>query len=430
MRAGRLSPLCRSDRLGSLPFVTGDVAIRHLRPEELDAFRECLDLAFHEQTSPEAAERWMRNLDYARTAAAFDGETLVGTSGSFAQRISVSGGELPCAGVSVVTVRPTHRRRGILTRMMRALIDDALAAGEPLAALWAAEGGIYERFGFGVASQVARITMDGGGTPPRRSPDVVRTVELLPLEAGARDLLNPLWERVRTQRAGIPARTASWWEHRVLADHEDERDDGQQQKRLLLTRDGEGVPQGYAIYRARETEPATTLEVLELIAPDPEADAALWAYFCGVDLVGRVELPGRPVDDPIKYRFADFGQAHVVDVNDALWLRLLDVPAALAGRAWAAPLDLTVELADAQVPANAGTWRIEASAEGDARCTRGDRAPDLVLGVSALGAAYLGGTPPARLADAGRIEERTAGAIERLDAALRAPRAPWAPEDF
>lgn len=405
-----------------------ELKIRSLSEADLPAFRFCVDVAFHETTTEASQRRWESLLDRDRTAIAFDGDRLVGTSGAFPMRLSVPGGELGCAGVTVVTVLPTHRRRGILTRMTARLFEQALAAGEPLAALWAAEGGIYGRFGYGVASRVAQIELAGGSPPPQRSPDAVRTLELVPLD-GAAPLLDPLWERVRSQRAGIPARTARWWSAAVLSDLEEERD-GAHEKRLVVARDDDGVPQGYALYWAKDAEPATTLEILELIAPDPEAESALWGYLCSVDLVGRVRAPGRPLDDPLPYRLADFGQARISEVNDALWLRLLDVPAAVAGRSWAAPLDLAVELTDAQLPANAGTWRIEASAEGDARCTPSDRTPDLALDVAALGAVYLGGTSPALLADAGRIEERTPGAVERLWAALATPRAPWTPEDF
>lgn len=420
--------MCEAGAADSLADVPDDVQIRTLTDADLDAFRFCVDVAFHETTSDDSLRKWEPLLVRERTAIAFDGDRLVGTSGVFPQQLSVPGGELGCAGITVVTVLPTHRRRGILTRMMTRLLEQALAAGEPLAGLWAAEGGIYGRFGFGVATQVARIELGGGSPPPPRSPDAPRTLELLPLQ-GAAPLLDPLWERVRAQRAGIPARTGRWWTQNILTDLEEERD-GAHAKRLVLARDGDGTPQGYAIYRAKDAEPATTLEVLELIAPDPDAEAALWGYFCSVDLVGRVQAPGRPVDDPLAYRLRDFGQAHVADVDDALWLRLLDVPEAIAGRSWAAPLDLAVELTDARLPANAGTWRIEASADGDARCTPTDRPADLALDVAALGAAYLGGTPPTRLADAGRIEERTPGALARLSAALHTPRAPWTPEDF
>jgi predicted acetyltransferase len=407
---------------------------RTLRPGEFDALADNLDLAFHEHSTPAKREQWRTLIPLDRTIAAFEGPLLVGTSAAYRQRLSVPGGELPCAGVTVVTVRPTHRRRGILTGMMARLFEQARAAGEPLAALWAAEGGIYERFGYGAASRQAHIVLPGGGRPPRPALDADDerrlTLELIDLD-GAAPLLAPLWERLRGQRAGIPARTPNWWTHRVLSDLDEDRD-GALRKRLLLARaaGADGEPRGYAIYRASGVEPAATLEVLELIAPDADADAALWGYLCGVDLIGAIDAPSRPVDDPAPYRFADFRQPRVVEVRDALWLRLLDLPAALGARRWRGPLNATLEVTDARLPDNAGRWRLQASAGGEARCERTERPADLALDVAALGAAYLGGTGVAQLADAGRISERTPGALDAFDAALHTGRAPWTPEIF
>jgi len=417
-------PPARADSLASVP----EIEIRCLTDAAAAAYDECIDVAFHEHTPQPRRERNRALLPYERTACAFDGERLVGTSGAYPQRLSVPGGELPCAGVTVVTVLPTHRRRGILTRMMARLFEQARAAGEPLAALWAAEGGIYGRFGYGVAARHARIELDGGSPAPARDERRALQPELRPL-AGAEAELAPLWERLRARRAGVPARSEPWWRRRILDDPEHERD-RRRPKRLVVVRDGDGVAQGYALYRARGPEEAVELEVLELIAPDPEAEAALWGFFCGVDLVERVIGELRPVDDALPFRCADFRQPRVTLVEDALWLRLLDVAAALAGRRWATALDLTLAVSDARLPHNDGAWRLEAAADGEARCARSDRAPQLALDVAALGAAFLGGTPLARLADAGRVRELEPGALDRLDAALRTPRAPWIPEFF
>jgi predicted acetyltransferase len=405
---------------------------RPLTDADFEAFADNLDLAFHEQSSAAERAAWRRLLPLDRSVIAFDGPRLVGTSAAYRQRLSIPGAELPCAGVTVVTVRPTHRRRGILTQMLARLTEQALAAGEPLAALWAAEGGIYERFGYGVAARRMRFQLPGGGRVPRPSLETpvadVCSVELRS-PRGAGSLLAPLWERMRAQRPGMPSRTDDWWEQRVLADLPETRD-GAMRLRLLVARDRAGSPQGYALYRVRPSKPGDTLEVRELIAPDPDAAAALWSFLSSVDLVGRLDVLDRPVDDPLPYRFADFDQARVTECTHALWLRLLDLPAALEARSWAAALDLTFDVTDDRVPANAGRWRLEVSADGAARCTRTDREADLVLDVAALSAAYLGGAGATMLADAGRIAQRTPSVLERLDAALHVPRAPWTPEQF
>ena len=170
--------------------------------------------------------------------------------------------------------------------------------------------------------------------------------------------------------------------------------------------------------------------MVELVAPDPAAEARLWTYLCSIDLVDHVEAHARPVDDPLPLRFADLRAVRSAAREDVLWLRVLDVPAALSARSWAAPVDLVLAVEDALMPANPRTWHLEAGADGEGRCTETDRAPDLLLDVRTLGAVYLGGTSLLRLADAGEVVERTPGAVLALDAALRVPRAPWTPEEF
>lgn len=412
-----------------------DVVLRQLARGEREPLHALLELAFHVPTVPEARARTNHVLELDRTLMAFDGDLLVGSSAAYTQRLSVPGGELPCAGITMVVVRPTHRRRGLLRRMMTAHIAEARRRGEPLAALWASEGGIYGRFGYGPASWEVRIEIPGGGAAPARADDTDVRVELRP-PAGAGVLLAPLWDELRHRRGGVPDRTPAWWETRVLADLPDERD-GALELRLALARDtrgagsgaADGRPRGYALYRVRGGA-SPVLELKELVAPDPDAEGALWSYLCGIDLIERLRAPCRPVDDPIALRFDDVRRARAVDVREGLWLRLVDVPAALASRTWATTDDLTLSVRDALVPGNAGEWRLETAAGDAGRCGPTDRAPDLVLDVRELGAAYLGGTPLTRLADAGLVDERTPGAAERLDAALQVPRAPWTPEQF
>lgn len=374
-------------------------------------------------------------LPLERTLAAFDGDRLVGTSGAYPQRISIPGGELPCAGVTVVTVAPTHRRRGILTAMMTGLLEQAQAAGEPLASLWAAEGGIYERFGFGVASRRSRFRLPGRAAGPRPPFPGVEDgsadlrIELLPLE-GAGPLLAPLWAAVRELRPGIPARTPDWWAWRILADPTESRH-GALQKRLAVAVDGDGAARGYAIYRATRNG-GGELEVLELISPDRDAETALWRYLGSIDLVEAIDASNRPVDDPLPFRYADWRQPWpaIAEWPDAMWLRLLDLPAALEARSWNGPLELTLDVTDARLPRNAGRWRLQVSADGTAGCTAADGDADLALDIATLGAAYLGGATVTVLADAGRVAELTPGALARLDLALHVPRAPWTPEFF
>ncbi|MDO8185147.1 GNAT family N-acetyltransferase [Conexibacter sp. JD483] len=411
------------------------ITYRPLDETTFDAFGENLDLAFHEEAWAAIRDRTRVLLPLERTLAAFDGDRLVGTSGVYEQRISIPGGELPCAGVTVITVAPTHRRRGILTAMMSGLLEQAQAHDEPIASLWAAEGGIYERFGFGVASRRVRFRLPGRGAAPRApfagagsGPDGLR-IELLPLD-GAGPLLAPVWARMRGQRPGVPARTPDWWAWRILADPREDRH-GALPKRLAVAFDGDGDARGYALYRAKRSG-GDELELLELIAPDRDAEAALWRYLGSIDLIASIDASDRPVDDPLPFRFDDWRQPWpaIAEWPDAMWLRLLDLPAALQARSWNGPLDVTLEVADRRLARNAGRWRLQVTADGAARCAPADGDADLALDVATLGAAYLGGTTLTTLADAGRVAELTPGALARLDLALHVPRAPWTPEFF
>lgn len=416
--------------------MSGDIEIRELRAGEEEALRACLNVAFHEATGAEAMGLWLGLIGHARTAVAVEGERLVGTSGAFSRPLSLpGGGELGCAGITIITVLPTHRRRGLLTRMMARLLEQAVEAGEPLAGLWAAEGGIYGRFGFGVASRAVTVELPGGSGALAWGPSGTYAFELVSA-ADAPALVEPVWAALRARRAGVPARPWAWWTDDVFYDPEEERD-GAREQRIVVARassddGGSGAVAGYALYRARPAEPHPTLEVLELHGVTPDAEAALWEYVRSIDLVSKVVANDRPLDDPLLLRTADAREPKVTALSDALWLRLVDVPVALEHRGWVAgfPLDLTLAVHDPQLPANAGPWRLQVSADGTASCTSTDASPDLTLPADTLGALYLGGTSPLLLLDASRLTEHTPGATERLTAALRTPRLPYTPDHF
>ena len=409
-----------------------ELTFRPIDVSDATAFQRCAAIAFHDVEDSPQVERFRHFAEWDRTLAAFDGDELVGSSAAYSHRLSVPGGELPSAGITWIAVLPTHRRRGILTRMLDGQLAAGRARGEPLAALWASEGAIYGRFGFGPAAFRARFTVPTrAGAPPREPHVSARPLRIRFHELrGARPLLAPLFERVRAQRPGMTTRTDAWWDRRVLSDLASERH-GATDKRLVVARGDDGAAEGYAIYRERGAEPETTVELLELIAPADDAAAALWRCLCSIDLVATLEAPNRPPDDPLPFLFADPRRARVSELSDSLWVRLLDVRGALEGRAWAADARLTLAVRDDRIAENAGSWSVEI-AGGAARVEpAAPRAqPDLTADVRWLGAAYLGGTPLTRLVAAGLVEQHTRGAAERLDAALRVARAPWAPEVF
>jgi len=399
--------------------------IRVARPDERARVLETIVWAFGGDASQHEPDRFFALLDPERVLVAADGDGVVGGSGAFTFRMSVPGGaDAGCAGITVVSVLPSHRRRGLLTRMMRRLLDDAHARGEPLAALFASEGAIYGRYGFAWAIDDRHLEADATRIAFRDPPDAGVRVRLLsPDEALER--LPPLYEAERARRPGMLLRDERWWREHRLFDPEFRRRGGGPLFHALLELDGE--PSGYALYRLRRTEQpkllGLALQVLELLAPSPRAARELWRFLFSIDLVRRVDAFCLPADDPLPLLVGE-PAALGLGVRDGLWLRLVDVGAALAARELG-PGAVVVELADGFCPWNEGRWRIAADV-----VARTEEQADLALGADALAAAYLGGWTLARLASAGRVEELAPGSLARADALLRTERAPWCPENF
>ena len=353
---------------------------------------------------------------------AADGDAVVGGAGAFQFDLTVPGGSVQTAGVTVVGVLPSHRRRGILRELMRAQLDDVHARGEPLAALWASEASIYRRYGYGLAALCGDMQI------PRTHSDFVRPVERKgTVRIVGRDealtLCPPVYDRACAETPGMFARTRTWWDSRVLDDPEWRRQGGGELSIAVLEDDG--APQAYALYRLNfaydDGVPTGTVVVLEAIAATPEAEVAIWRYLLDIDWMAKIEAELLPLDHPLLLLAAEPGRLRF-RVGDGIFLRLVDVGAALAGRSFATDDDLVFEVADTFCPWN------------DARFTvRGQKTmeePDLRLPVDTLGSAYLGGFTFRQLARVGRVEEVSEGALDRADALFRAERAPWCPEIF
>ncbi|MFD9792198.1 GNAT family N-acetyltransferase [Streptomyces sp. NPDC059070] len=388
-------------------------------------------LAFHEQPADEAMRKYHREalLDCDRVGA-YDGETLVGFVAAFRFGLTVPGGELPCPGLTFVCVAPTHRRRGVLTGMVQELFRRLAALGRPIAALWASEAVIYGRFGFGAATHGTVVEIDS--TRPlalRIDPDEgpLRLVDAADVPA----LIGPYYERSRSRRAGRIGRDEIRWRKEWLAE-KDEDDEELGPPRTVVLGAADGSPAGYAIYRTKGGDGVPgVVRVDDLDADTPAGAAALWRYLAAIDLTGRVRRWGGAPDDPLLHFAADRDQVKVVQHYPALWLRLLDVRAALTARAWAAPVDLVVEVRDATVPANAGRFRLTVAPGADTASYEPADAPaDLALDVRDLAACYLGGTDPAVLVEAGLVTEHTPGAAGALAAALRTGRLPHTVDGF
>jgi predicted acetyltransferase len=332
------------------------------------------------------------------------------------------------AGVTYVGVLPTHRRQGILTALMAALHDDARARQEPLAALLAAEATIYRRFGYGVAVSSSSVEIDRSRASLRRPVDLAGRVRLL--EPGEmRDLLPPVHDRYRRLQPGEVSRPPSWWARR-LADRGDEGPDGGARFAVVWEDPGGGdAPAGYVTYRVRqrwdEGVPGGTLEIEDLIALTPDVRAGLWQYCFGVDLIGVVRAWGVPIDEPLPWMLTDPRRLRVTANKDFLWVRLLDVEAALAARSYACDSSLVLEVVDGSAPVHPARYRLRGGGPGEAACCRTDSPADLTLEVADLAAAYLGGVRFSTLARAGLVSELASGALARADALFATAPAPF-----
>lgn len=404
------------------------VQIRPAGPEEYDAVAATAWRAFGEDPRPDEAELERALVDPGRWHAAYDGRAVVGTAAAYTLALTVPGGAgVPTAGVTGVGVTSTHRRRGVLRALMAAQLDDVARRGEPLAALWASEAGIYRRFGYGTATRSLSVAVDRPAV--RLLAESPATVALT-APGDARTELAQTYATACARRPGWWARDERWWTW-VLHDPEHRRD-GASPLRCALAHD-EGRPVGYVLYATRPRSddddlPAGRALVRELVAISPAGVTALWRHLLGLDLTATVAAEHLAVDDPVLHLLDDPRRLRA-RFRDGLWVRPLDVPAALAARRYAAPLDVVLDVADPFRPATAGVFRLTGGRDG-AACRRSDAAPDLALDVAALGAAYLGGVTLCALAAAGQVRELRPGALAAASVAFGAERAPHCPAVF
>jgi predicted acetyltransferase len=414
--------------------MTSAIEIRTCTPEDWPAFHQTMSAAFGGPASEDADAQWRRLLDFDKMIVATDRsagrEDVVGTAGWLPFEMAVPGGELPVAAVTMVTVSPTHRRRGILRRMMRRQFDDLHDRGIPVATLWASEAPIYQRFGYGLGFVKGRIDID-----PRRAtflgtPGPLGQARFVTAEEGL-ELLPAVYERARK---GIPAsfrRTPLWWEVQTLGDQPHRRHGASPLFRMALEIDGN--IEGYALYRITShwgpnALPNHEVDVLEALGTSPTATRAVWSYLFNLDLVGRIRTHRLNAQHPLFLGLANLRLLQLT-VGDGTWIRLVDAATALAARTYAFDGTLTFELQDAVCPWNDGVWTLEAGA-GGATLRRADAAPELRLSAAELSAMYLGTIPCSALLAAGRLEELTPGAARRADLLFHSDVTPWCLDDF
>ncbi|GAA4532815.1 GNAT family N-acetyltransferase [Nonomuraea ferruginea] len=400
--------------------------IRPIAESEWPAFAGVLSEGFNWTPHPRQTERWKAQTEFDRTLAVFDGDTMVASTSVHSFTMTVPGGRLPVAGVTAVAVLSSHRRRGILSSLMRRQLADVRERGEPVAALYASEAPIYGRFGYGRAAGQMSFTIARHGAAFVPGAPVDASLRLRVVKpAEVRGEYERLFGSVAGSRPGLYDRNAAFWDA-ILADEEFDQN-GAGPLRSLLAEDDDGV-RGYALFRIKsgwdgDGMPDGEVRLQELFAADPAAYALLWRGVLDRDLVTRIVAHARPVDDPLFALMANPRQLRP-SWSDELWVRLVEVDRALESRAYAAPVDLVLEVADEVCPWNAGRRRLRADTAG-AECKRVDEEPDVTLDVAALGSAYLGDGDLGALHAAGMLGERTPGAVRALATAMA-----WQPKPF
>lgn len=393
---------------------------------------------FHfEGLSPEQLVEYRAALAAPRTVGVWDAtsaepEHPIATVASWRSPLSVgqgpdgAGRELEGWAISLVSVAATHRRRGIANALLEGELRAAHAAGIPMAMLTVSEATIYGRWGFGAATSVAELRVDTRGlrfTAPAPAGRVhrVSTPSLRPLAPG-------LARRAAERRGGdVPQRPLHWDRMLGLSTRTAGRANA---LRAVRFDDELGEPQGFAVYSLTGNPrdfADHTLSVEYLCAATDDALVALWRYLLDQDLVTTVTAPMRPIDDPLPWMLANPRAVSTAARTDHLWLRILDVPAALTARKYAAADTILLRVSD-PLGFAAGAWMLTTSPDGTATVAADGwqhGAAVVDLGVAELGSLLLGGVPADTLRAAGRLTEGTPGAADRLDAVLRAPRAPF-----
>ncbi len=378
---------------------------------------------------PESVAQIRSEVDLDRAWGAFDGGLVVGTASSVSVPLMLPfEGRAPLAAVGGVTVRSTHRRRGILSQLMRRQLADFHQREEYLAGLWASEAAIYPRFGYGLATYGARLRIRRTDSAFQRPHPVKRVVEID--RETAREVLPVLQAQAAQGQPGFVIRNHQLWAE-AFTDPPAWRQ-GASRQRFVLHQEAER-PDGYACYRTHrrrgpDGENESVLEVLELHALTAEAYASLWRYCLDVDLMAGVEARHRSVDEPLRHLLLD-ARALQVRSADGLWLRLVDVRPALERRRYATEGELVLEVVDGFCPWNSGRLLLAAAGEG-ARAMPTGREPDLVLDAGSLAGLYLGANRAVTLRRAGRLEERRPGAVECADRLFAADATPWCPTGF
>ena len=356
-----------------------------------------------------------------RSLSAFEDGEVVGCTTSYSLEMMVPGGKMPVGAVAQVSVQATHRRRGLNTRLMKRQLTDLHEWGDPIAVLQASESIIYGRYGYGMSSFEHTLDIEhghGAYAHPHEPQGRLRYIE----QDEARQVFPGVYERATLRRNGMVKRNDAWWDFRFA--RSGLTAEGGDPKSWYVKYEVNGRVDGYVRYRID----GETMDVIELMSATDDAYTALWRFSLDMDLVTNIRAPRRAADEPLLWMLADPRRLEQSSI-DASWLRLVDVPAALSGRTYAAEGSLVLEVRDSFCEWNDGRLRLDGGPEG-AECRSTDQEPDLTVSTADLGAAYLGAVSFKTMYQAGRIEEHVTGALARANAMFATAQQPWCPDSW
>jgi predicted acetyltransferase len=397
-----------------------DVEIRTIAPDEFETWMRAIESSFGGHLRPEDIENERKVIDPARCLAAIDGGDIVGCASSVVFEMTVPGGTSPTVGITGVGVVPTHRRRGVNTALMRRQLDDVRDAGHSIAALFASEGGIYGRFGYGLASLACFVDIETSRSAFIRGYEPDGRVRLLDRESAKEPVLS-VHDRARLARPGEMKMEPNWFDYEFAEKHF-----GEERHFFFAVHETGSDVDGIAAYTVKhkwEGVPQSEVEIYALDALNPQAYAQTWRFVLDLDLMQKVSAWNRPVDEPLLYLLREPRRLNL-RVKDALWVRLVDLPAALSSRRYAAAGRIVFEVRDLFCQWNDGRYELDAGPDG-ASCRPTDDDADIVLTVNDLAAAFLGGSSFRQLSRAGRVNEEHPGALAAADAMFAWVPPPW-----
>ncbi|MFQ5967347.1 MAG: GNAT family N-acetyltransferase [Acidimicrobiia bacterium] len=401
--------------------------LRPITPEEFEEFTSVMSHAFGWVFREHETELWKEGLEFDRTLSGFEDGRMVSTAGAITFQMTVPGGLVPTAGVTMISVLPSHRRRGVLRAMMERQLTDVRERSEPVAALWASESLIYGRFGYGMAAAKASWEIDRTHTVIAHSALPAGQVRLIEVDE-AKKIVPGVYEAIRPGRAGMLTWPEERWEW-MWFDPEYWREGASERRYAIYEEAGEAL--GAAVYSTHSKWEdgfgAGKVAVRLMLAETLEAYEALWGYLFGIDLVTKIGAQVRPADELLEWMLADPRRLQIKR-SDGLWVRILDVPAALEARRYGQEARLVIEVGDQLLPDVGGRFELEGGPEGST-CQQTEEEADLELDVQALGAIYLGADHTRGLYQAGRISGSQA-AVRVLDGMFRGDHEPWCPMFF